>query len=234
MDLLRWAITEHPKAVLTLLAAWFGLGWLGRSWQASKKIAKGWPLVVIPAAVLWLLARKYKGGRRGIALAAPWVFAIVWVGAFLLVPRWRTLMAGPPLLLSLAYGVWAFDAWIDHRTWTWGNVQRAWARDEATLAFRSGVLVAMNGEHAKIGRATVAEDGRMAVEVTVPSGHSVGALGSAADDGRFGAAANTYGLGLADVEVRPHQNQGKATVTGTVVGASNPFDDPAPHPGLEL
>lgn len=236
-----WLIGNYPGAAVTIALALLGVGWWGRTLQAAKLIPSWVPLLALPVAAIWLLARRTKGGRRGIAVVGPWAVAVIGALLFWLAPPLRLKLAIPVLVFGLVYAVVAIDQWLGldpatgrHRPWTLDNFRRGWARDEATMAMRAGIGVAVGGKHAKTTRAKVAEDGRMTISGTVPTGAKVTDVESAAHDGTFGAAANdATRLGLTDVDVVPGEVAGTYTAYATIVGQSHPLAMEHPFPMQE-
>jgi hypothetical protein len=243
LEAVGWLVREHPGVAAMLAMTLVGLGGYGNHLQAMKLVPKWVPLVVLPVAAVWLLARKSKDGRRGIAIVGPWAIAIGGALLWWLAPELRWRIATPIVAAGLVYAIVSIDAWLGvdpgtgrNRRWTRQAFRDAFDRDEATLAFHAGISVALGGRHGKVGKVTTGPDGRSRVTGKVPSGAKVPDVAAAAKDGRFGAAANHYGMGVTDVEVVAGHEAGTYTVVGTVLGQHSPLDDEHPFPtdGLGL
>jgi hypothetical protein len=238
---LVWLIREHPTVAVILLGVLTGFGAYGSHLQAMKLVPKWVPLLALPVVAVWLLARKTRDGRRGIAIVGPWSLAIIGALLWWWVPAIRWKLATPLAAGGFVYAVLAIDAWLGvdpgtgrHKRWSRQAFREAFDRDEATLAFQAGIGVALGGRRGKVGKATTGPDGRSRVTGRVPSGAKVPDVDAAARDGRFGAAANHYGMGVTDVQVVPGREAGTYEVVGTVMGQRSPLDEEHPFPVDDL
>jgi hypothetical protein len=232
LEALGWLIREHPGIAGMLALGLMGLGGYGTQLQALKLIPKWVPLILLPVVAIWLLARKSKDGRRGIAIIGPWAIAIGGALLWWLVPDLRWKIATPLVVGGIVYAVVTIDGWLGldpetgrNKRWTRRAFREAFDRDEATLAFQAGIGVALGGRRGKVGKATTGADGRTRVTGRVPSGARVADVEAAVKDGRFGAAANHYGMGVTNAETVAGQEAGTYTVVGTVMGQRSPLDD---------